>query len=118
MYMAKMDVQLTRSLSFFGRYPQENNNLHNDTAGVPNVTPNTVVNIKNDFHTVTSGLTKVGTNWVNDLRFQNSDYHGATFDPHGNEDAPTLVFPDGVFGHNPQAPQFNIERKYQWREPL
>src|SRR5438128_1451516 len=118
MYMAKMDVQLTRSLSFFGRYTQENNNLHNDTAGVPNVTPNTVVNIKNDFHTVTSGLTKVGTNWVNDLRFQYSDYHGATVDPHGNEDAPTLVFPDGVFGHNPQAPQFNIERKYQWRETL
>ncbi len=116
MYLAKVDVQLTHSLTFFGRYTQENNNLHNDTAGVPNVTPDAVVNIKNDFHTVTSGLTKVGTNWVNDLRFQYSTYRGATVDPHGNEDAPTLVFPDGVFGHNPQAPQFNIERKYQWRE--
>jgi len=118
MYLGKIDVQLTPSLSFFGRYTQENNNLHNDTAGVPNVTPGAVVNIKNDFHTVTSGLTKVGTRWINDFRFQYSDYHGATVDPHGNEDAPTLVFPDGVFGHNPQAPQFNIERKYQWRETV
>ena len=118
MYLGKIDVQLTPSLSFFGRYTQENNNLHNDTAGVPNVTPGAVVNIKNDFHTVTSGLTKVGTGWINDFRFQYSDYHGATVDPHGNEDAPTLVFPDGVFGHNPQAPQFNIERKYQWRETV
>src|ERR1017187_10052000 len=118
MYLGRVDVQLTPTLNFFGRYAQENNNLHNDTAGVPNVTPKAVVDIKNDFHTVTSGLTKVGTHWVSDLRFQYSDYHGATVDPHGNENAPTLVFPDGVFGHNPQSPQYNIERKYQWRETV
>ena len=118
MYLGKVDIQLTPTLTFFGRYTQENNNLHNDTAGVPNVTPGAVVNIKNDFHTVTSGLTKVAGHWVNDLRFQYSDYHGATVDPRGNENAPTLVFPDGVFGHNPQAPQYNIERKYQWRDTV
>ncbi|MBV9608048.1 MAG: TonB-dependent receptor, partial [Acidobacteria bacterium] len=118
MYLGKLTVQLTPSLSFFGRYTQENNNLKNDQAGVQTATPQSVVNIKNDYHTVLGGLTKVAGQIVNDLRFQYSDYHGATVDPHGNENAPTLVFPDGIFGHNPQAPQFNIERKYQWRDTV
>jgi outer membrane receptor protein involved in Fe transport len=118
MYLAKLTVQLTPSLSFFGRYTQENNNLKNDQAGVAGATPGAVVNIKNDYHTVIGGLTKVMGRSVNDARFQYSDYVGATVDPHGNENAPTLIFPDGVFGHNPQAPQFNIERKYQWSDTL
>ena len=118
MYLAKITLQATPNLSFMVRYSQENNNLRNDTAGVPNATPGAVVNIFNNFHTLLAGFTQVGTHYVNEFRFQYSDYNEGTVDPHGNENAPSLIFPNGVFGHNPQAPQFNVENKYQLRDTL
>jgi hypothetical protein len=118
MYLAKVTLQATPSLSFILRYSQENNKLRNDTAGVPNATPGAVVNIFNDFHTLLAGFTKVGKHYVNEFRFQYSDYNEGTVDPRGNENAPSLIFPNGVFGHNPQAPQFNVENKYQFRDTL